>query len=670
MLTIKDPIQHVPLIGPKYEELLAKLEIHTVEDLITYFPVRYKDTSRISLISDLDTLHAKTVRVNVETIRSFRTKYGKYITQATVYDTSGMIEATWFNQPFLTKNIQSGSTILLNGKLSPKRNKPQLYSPTYELVRDTVSKHLGRIVPIYKLTQGITNKWLRARIANLLENHQYLLERFNDAIPQEIVERYDLLDKKSALEQVHFPQSRLLRKRARERLAFEELYEIQLLLVKKIDGRKKEKGPDIAVKQDQIDAFFASLPFTPTAAQRRVTYEILEDFKNKWPANRLLQGDVGSGKTLVAAALAIATVDSGYQIAVLAPTAILAKQHFQSFQVFLKSYGYEIQLITGSTEKAGENGLALQLQKANIVIGTHALLHRHADLFDNLGLLIVDEQHRFGVKQRRLLAQVGAKNHDRPHTITMTATPIPRSIALTLFGDLEISILDEMPAGRIPTKTYLVPQDKRADSYQWIEKMIIGGQTKGSRPTQVFWLCPLIEESDKLQTKAVITQYELLENEIFPNLSIDLLHGRLSDEEKDAKINRMHELKTDVLVTTSVIEVGMDIPFANIIVIEGAERFGLAQLHQLRGRVGRRAKHESWCFLFTSENASPEAKDRLQYFAGEDSGLKVAQYDLKRRGPGEVYGTKQAGIPNLKIASLGDTDLIKQTREAAEKTLL
>lgn len=658
MLKLTDPLNKVPLIGPKYQRLLEKLDLETIEDLLYYFPTRHADTSKISLISELNTIKRKTIQCEVEYIKNIRIKFRRFITEARVTDESGSVDVIWFNQPFLTKNLKPSSKILLNGKLNPKRNKPQLYSPSYETLEKGQLTHLGIIVPMYSVTEGMTSKWLRSRIQFLLKKHPYLLKNAKNTIPQDIQKRYDLINLDDAIDNMHFPPNKQKLNFAKKRLAFDELLSIQLKLVKKIQERKGEKGPKIKEFEKEIKKLLENLDFKPTKAQLRAVKEIAADFKNNYPANRLLQGDVGCGKTLVAAAVSIPVVKSGYQVAIMAPTAILAQQHYETLTELLRNTHFTVQLVTGATKRFNN----ATIQQFNIIIGTHALLHRYENLFHKLGLVIIDEQHRFGVAQRKVLVKQQKKMFS-PHKVTMTATPIPRSIALTLFGDLDISIIDEMPEGRIPTQTRLVPHTKREDSYKWIEEQI------RTTKNQVFWICPLIEESEKLQTKAVITEYEKLETEIFPKLRIDLLHGRLSDEEKNEKILRMKQGKTDILVSTSVIEVGMDIPDANIIVIEGAERFGLAQSHQLRGRVGRRANRKSWCFLFASENASPIAQKRLKYFANVNDGLKVAKFDLSNRGPGEVYGTKQAGIPDLKVASFGDIKLIKQTREAAEKML-
>jgi len=655
MLKLGDSTNNIPLIGPKYQKLLDKLNIFTITDLLNYFPSYYSDTSKIFQISELDSLEKKTILCTIDDIQNIKLRNKKFITKAKGHDNSSTIEIIWFNQPFLNKTIKTGSKYLLNGKLNAKSNKTQLYSPTYEIYKNRPTTHLGIITPIYSTTDGISSKWIRSRINYLLKNHIYLLNDLKNILPQNLQKRYDLINLDTAIQQIHFPKDQTSLKKAEKRLGFEEMLKIQIKLVKKINKSRKAKSSSINKSYKKIKEFLSSLNFEPTKDQIKAINEITSDFEKKYPANRLLQGDVGCGKTLVAAAISIPIIESSYQVAIMAPTTILAEQHFKTFKELFKNNKYKIKLVTGN-EKNKNN---LSIEKPDIIIGTQALLFRFKNLFSDLALVIIDEQHRFGVKQRELIISQNSKGY-MPHKVTMTATPIPRSIALTLFGDLNISIIDEMPKDRLPTKTYFVPHQKRKASYDWIKKQI------KNKDSQVFWLCPLIEESEKLQTKAVTTEYEKLENKILPGLRIDLLHGRLNNEEKNNKIQRMKSKKTDILVSTSVIEVGMDIPDADIIVIEGAERFGLAQLHQLRGRVGRRANQESWCFLFTSENVSTEAIKRLKYFSKVNDGLKVAKYDLQNRGPGEVYGTKQSGIPDLKIASLLDTILIKQTREAAE----
>lgn len=676
MLTLSSTVNDLYSVGPRYSYLLNKLGIYTVKDLLFYFPFRYEDRSTIEKITDLDPIKSATVEATVEKIKNIRTRGGKTITQAVVFDDSGKIEVIWFNQPFLTKTIKESSKVLLNGKLKSNRNKPQLYSPTYEVLKESPSIHFKGIIPIYSITKGLTDKWLRSRIKFLLTKTPNLFDEIDDNLPQGVRESYDLEDLKIAIKEVHFPTNFDALKKAKYRLAFEELFTIQLKVLREKQKRLGLKSPEIIKNKTLIEKFKKSLSFELTQDQIKSSEEILEDLSKKVPMNRLLEGDVGSGKTVVAAIAALATINNGFQVAILVPTSILAEQHHSIFKSLLEPFKITVAKVTGITKKSFSKVMKL----SNLIIGTHALLFRNKELFNNLGLIIIDEQHRFGVEQRNTLSTTPLRIENGvkifPHKLSMTATPIPRSIALTIFGNLDISIINQMPKGRIPTKTYLVPPEKRKSSYNWIKQKVKEGN-------QVFWICPLIDESEELtkrsqgkDIKAATIEFEKLKK-IFPTLKIELLHGKIKPKEKDEIMAKMKDCKIDILVSTSVVEVGMDIPNANLIIIESAERFGLAQLHQLRGRVGRREK-ESWCLLFTStrneiEESAVEtfetyekAINRLKYFSSHNNGLEVAQYDLQIRGPGEVYGTRQSGIPNLKIADITDIELVKKTREAAE----
>lgn len=654
MLRLEDNILMVPLVGPSYAERLSILGIQSVKDLLFHFPSRTEDTGDIVSITELSTSENRRISCYIDRISNFRTRGRKYITTAVVSDSSGKIEVIWFNQPYLTKTLKKGSQAILYGKLNPKQKKAQLYSPLWEQTTGNNVTHLAKITPHYPLTEGISEKWLRSKISYLLSTHKYLLEQLTEDLPVNIRNEEDLIDISTAVSDAHFPKEEGKFEKAVERLAFDELLGIQKNLLKRKKTRELQTGPEISLDPKILSNFLSKIPFKPTIAQLRTITEIFSDMKKSFPANRMVQGDVGCGKTLVAAAVSLPVMKSGYQVAIVAPTGILAKQHFESFQEFYKENNWKIGLITGKTKASGID------KEYDLIIGTHAIFHRYENLINKLGLIIIDEQHRFGVKQRETLSKVLQKH--KPHKITMTATPIPRSMALSLFGDQDISIIDEMPPGRKPTTTHVVPHSKRKDSFSWIEDKVAEGN-------QVFWICPLIEDSEIIRVKSATKQFEELSKSRLGKFNIKLLHGRKDDAEKNSIINSLLEKKTNILVSTSVIEVGIDIPDANIIVIEGAERFGLAQLHQLRGRVGRRKNKDSWCFLFPSKGASSEAKKRLEFFSKQDDGLKVAEYDLKRRGPGEVYGTKQSGIPNLKFASLLDLDLIKRTRRVAEKIM-
>jgi len=479
-------------------------------------------------------------------------------------------------------------------------------------------------------------------------------------MPEEIIKAEKLMDLPTAVKNIHFPENDELLKSARERLSFDELFLLQLkVLTKKKQWQKisSKEEKSMTTKKETLKKFTDSLSFDLTNAQKQTVKEILEDLEKPFPMHRLLQGDVGSGKTIVAIIAALNTIYNGHQVVLMAPTEILAKQHYQSFLKFLKEHSLNIQFIAGSTSTGQKKEVIKQMKTGtcDIVIGTHALIQDQIG-FKNLGLAIIDEQHRFGVKQRAKLKEIGKS----PHLLSLSATPIPRTLAITVYGDQDLSIIDEMPPGRQRIITRIVPEEKRQDAYRWIEDQVRKGR-------QTFVICPLIDESDFLEVKSVLQEYERLSEHIFKDLSVGLLHGRLKQEEKDQIMEDFNENKTNILVSTSVIEVGIDVPNATIMIIEGTERFGLAQLHQFRGRVGR-GEHQSYCFLFTDKLATDGLK-RLKAMEKHHSGFKLAEIDLEIRGPGEIYGVRQSGIPDLKMASLTDSELIARARARAEGIL-
>lgn len=645
-MNLKDPIDKLPLVGPTYAKKLEKLEIRTIEDLLNHYPFRYDDFSLISPISRVQPGETVTIRGKVEKIANEYTKNRRQIQKATVSDDYGQIELIWFNQPFLAKTLKTGQIYNFSGKVEWFGRQKAIISPEYEASKSGCI-HTGRLVPVYPETAGISSKWLRSRMKTALD---LLSDQIREFLPQEILDKEGLLTQKEAVSQIHFPNSKTLAESSRRRLAFNELFLIQLsALIRKKEREEKAQGKPFNVSADRIQFFIDKLPFELTGAQKRCVEEIASDLRKNTPANRLLQGDVGSGKTVVAAAAAYLACLNGYQTLFMAPTEILANQHFKTFQELLEPLGIKTALITGSTKTPAS--------EVQIIIGTHSLLYQNFDP-DRVGLVVIDEQHRFGVEQRALLAQKGLF----PHLLTMTATPIPRSVALTLYGDLDLSVIDELPKGRIKIKTWVVPKTKRQDAYKWI-----GAKLKESGQ-QAFIVCPLIEESESLSSvKAAVKEFETLSEKIFPNLKLGLLHGRIKPKQKDQILNDFKQGRLDILVSTPVVEVGIDIPKATIMLIEAADRFGLAQLHQLRGRVGR-GSLESFCFLFT-ENETPEVIRRLKTMEMTNIGMELAEMDLKLRGPGEVYGTKQHGFTNLRAASLTDLALIQKTRKAAEEIL-
>lgn len=636
-------------VGENTAKKFHRLGIQNIKDLLFHFPSRYEDTSKIKNITDLEaTDELQTVQGKIISIKNIFTRNRKKLTTAKVADTTGGIEVLWFNQHFLTKILKLGTIVLLSGKYDAKTKK--LISPKYEPISEyREPTHLARITPIYPETKGLTSKFLRKIIKDLF-TYTNIEKIAKEKLPKRILDENDLISLPEAMQFLHFPEKFDEVEKGKDRIAFGEIYNILKKVERQKQKQSKYKAEPILTNQKLVNDFLNNLTFKPTNAQIRCIDEVLEDIASERPMNRLLEGDVGSGKTLVAATAALNTLSNEFQTAILVPTQVLAEQHYKTFMSFLPWLEDEIALVTRNKKLDASF-------KKKIVIGTHAILHQAYNLFDNLGLVVIDEQHRFGVKQREFLSEfvknIGEKNKILPHVLSMTATPIPRSLILTLYGNLELSIIDEMPEGRIPVETHVVPNAKRKASYEWIRKEV----KKGG---QVFVICPLVEESDKLQVKSVKEEYKRLSEKVFPELKVTLLHGKVKPAEKEKILIDFKNKKTDILVSTSVIEVGIDIPNATVMVIEDAERFGLAQLHQFRGRVGRSNK-KSYCLLFTDNG---QALNRLQFFASTNEGLKIAEFDLKSRGPGEVYGTKQSGIPNLKFASLMDLDLIKRVKKS------
>lgn len=663
-MDLQSPVSIVPFVGPRYTRALKKLEIKTIKDLIYHFPYRYQDYSLLSKINELQPGEKVTIQGQVISIKNIYTRTGKRIQTAIISDGEGKIEVTWFNQPYLVKTLPVGTQISLSGKVDKFGKKTVLVSPEYEKIINektalqsgrwqtkNATVHTGRLVPVYPETYGLSSKWIRSRIANILSP---ALQSIKDPLPEYILNKYKLIQLNKALQKIHFPQDPKEAETARKRLAFDELLEIQLhSLVRKGHWKEKKLAHKLIINRDKILRFIHNLPFMLTDSQKRAAREILQDLKKGQPMNRLLEGDVGSGKTVVAAIACFVTHTNNLQSAIMAPTQILASQHYKTLQDILSPLGAKVELLTGAHPKSKhETG-------ADILVGTHALVQKNIT-FEKLGLVVIDEQHKFGVVQRALLAQKG-KGAFSPHVLTMTATPIPRTVALTLYGDLDLSTLDELPKGRLKIKTWVVPPRKRKAAYNWIKQ-----QVKNTEE-QAFIVCPLIEESEKetMKTvKAAKAEFERLSQQVFPDLKLGLLHGKVKNKEKDEIMDRMKKGKIDILVATPVVEVGIDMPNATIMMIETAERFGLAQLHQLRGRVGRSDK-QSYCLLF-SGIPSKRALARLRSLEKTLSGRQLAEIDLEMRGPGQIYGTAQHGFPELKVASFNDVELIKATREAAE----
>ncbi len=652
-----DPVEALPLIGPKYAEKLERLEIQTVKDLLYHFPIRYKDTRDIDDIATLKQKGDGTILGRIESIQNTRIRNGRWLTKAQVSDHSGQIEIVWFNQPYLAKSMSTGQTFLFNGKVSSKWGGPSLVNPQYEktLPEKQATTHLGKLTPRYPETAGVSSKWLRARIKPL---KKFIPHIISDYIPKDLADKFELIDLASAVQNLHFPDDVESIEKAQHRLGLDELISIQIKIRKLNKKRNKFEALSIDKQSQMINKLHTSLSYNLTDCQQDAVVEILEDMQSDTPMYRLLNGDVGSGKTIVALTGALNACAAGYTSVIMAPTTILAKQHYQNIKNILQKAGIDtpVNLITSNEKQEISN-------ESQIIVGTHALLYKdHLPI--NTAFLVVDEQHRFGVNQRNELQKLASKSQSgktiRPHYLTMTATPIPRSLTLALYGETNVSILDKLPPGRKKTKTYLVPDKKRHDSYEWIKKHLDNGE-------QLFVICPLVEESEKVDAKSAENEYERLKSEVFSNKTLALVHGQMKDAEKDKVLEDFRQKKYSILVATPVVEVGIDIPNATMMIIENAERFGLAQLHQFRGRIGR-DNQQAYCFLFTGSEEEGVYK-RLEFFSKTNSGFKVAEYDLKRRGPGEVYGTKQSGLLQLHFADLSDNKMIKTAGEIADKLI-
>lgn len=653
MLSLDTKVYSLGGIYKRYANALEKLGIITLGDFLYHIPFRYDDFSLISKIGQIQPGEIVTIRGNVIDIKNQYTRRGFTIQKAKIKDDTGSLDVVWFNQPYIPKSISQGELISLSGKVEMKVNKFVIQSPDFEIGENDFI-HTGRLVPVYPETRGVSSKWIRRQVYKLLnENKNEII----DYLPQEIKIKSLLPDLLDSLGKIHFPNNLDEAEKSKRRLSFDELFLMQLgANVRRNEWNKNLMGKSFNIKkhQEKINEFIKKLPFELTNAQKSAVDEIFNDLSKNEPMNRLLEGDVGSGKTVVAAVSIYLAYLNGFQSVFMAPTEILAQQHYRTISTLLEPMGLMVGLQTSSNKRNWK--LDIGNLKFDILIGTHAVISEKVK-FDKLGLVVIDEQQRFGVEQRSLLRKKG----NNPHVLTMTATPIPRTIALTMYGDLDLSVLDEMPKGRKLIKTWLVPRIKRKAAYEWIKKQI--NQTN----TQVFIICPFIEESESMQTvKAATKEFEILKN-VFKNYKLGLLHGKLKSKDKERVLNEFKNKKFHILVATPVVEVGIDIPDAGIIVIEASERFGLSQLHQLRGRVGRNDR-QAYCLLFT-DSISPQTQQRLKAMETTSVGSKLAEFDLKMRGPGEIYGTKQHGRKVLKVASFSDFDLIKKTREESEKII-
>lgn len=661
-ISLDGPVTVLPGVGPQRAQQLAALGVTTVRDLLFLVPRRYADYSQVVPIGRLGRL----VRIGEEVtctvigevahleVRETTTRR-RYVA-VELRDETGSIPVVWFN-PYIARQLSVGKQIAVSGRLERIGSIVRFRNPEWEPV-DAGLQQAGRIVPIYPLTQGLYQRQLRQLTRTALN---FTLSEIRDPLPQAIRERYRLAALPWALEQLHYPESLQAADEARRRLAFDEFLVLQLSLVQRRLAWRAQAGRAIPLDRELLERFLASLPFQLTTAQRRALEEILADLADSHPMSRLLQGDVGSGKTVVAAAAALLVHRAGFQTAILAPTEILAEQHFRTLTRLYNGLSGKkrplIALLTGSTPERDRNAILAGLASGalSLIVGTHALLEERVQ-FRELAFAVIDEQHRFGVLQRHALRSKG----ENPHVLVMTATPIPRSLALVLHGDLDLSIIDELPPGRQAVKTFVIPGKNRTRAYAFVRREIERGH-------QAFVICPLVEESEAIEAKAATAEYERLQRQIFPDLRLGLLHGRMTAREKDVVMTQFRDGEIDILVSTAVVEVGIDIPNATVIVIEGAERFGLAQLHQFRGRVGR-GSDPSYCLLI-SDAESELARQRLEAVASTTDGFRLAEIDLELRGPGEFLGTRQSGLPNLRFATLADLSTLQSARRAAEEIL-
>ncbi len=653
-------VSELPGIGETMQAKLARLGVRTILDLLRHYPTSYKDYSQITQIKDAVVGSEVTVvakLLGISSRRSFRRRLT--IQESIIEDESGTMRALWFNQPFISKTLEIGKVYRFSGRVEMKRGL-QLNAPVFEAF-EKEAVHTARLIAEYALTEGITHKQMRFWIHEALQ----MVSEITDPMPKEILKKEGLASLSEALRLIHSPSSLPDVSTAKKRLAFDELFLLQLhsqQIQKKFQRLRSRNIPFVATATQKI---VSALPFALTVDQKRATFEILKDMERKHPMNRLLEGDVGSGKTVCAMIAAHSAIEAGLQAAMVAPTEILAKQHFETAKKVFGSFDVKVTLVTSKTRltwggksKKVTAALADATKKSDLVIGTHAVFEKKI-AFRDLGLIVIDEQQRFGVMQRSFLQK--KYSGYTPHFLSMTATPIPRSLALVLIGELEISLIRSKPKGRKKIGTFLVPPAKREDAYGFIKKELLQGH-------QAYVIFPLIEPSAKLQAKALLAEHKKLQEVIFPEFRVGFVHGRMKKEEKDEAMTTFREGKMDMLLSTSVIEVGVDVPNATVMMIENAERFGLAQLHQLRGRVGR-GSDKSYCLLFSGSSAE-NSLERLRTLEKLDDGFALAEADLKFRGPGQVYGTLQSGyLEQLKIASLEDRALVNIAKEHAAKLL-
>ena len=678
-LSIDSPVDRLRGVETKTSARLQRLGVSTIRDLMYLFPRRHNDYSNVAKISELEPGQDHTIVGTVWEARE--TKMGQRgrlkATEAVLSDETGNIRVVWFGQPYLAKVLKPNSRVAISGRVDVYKSQLQFQSPEFELLdRAEGLIHTGRLVPVYPLTQGLTPRKMRGLVSQAIEKWGGQLEDF---LPEDLRARLNLGPLPAAVVQAHYPDDATTLERSRRRLAFDEFFLLQMaVLTRRKQWQDTTQGVPIEADPKVLDGFLASLPFSLTGAQERCLGEILGDIKRSAPPmNRLLQGEVGSGKTVVALAALLAVASRGHQGSIMVPTEVLAEQHFETVTELLGGVTKPVRennliaayldplpgpisvgLLTGSTKATAKREIQRRASEGtlDILIGTQALIQEGVEM-PRLALAVADEQHRFGVTQRAALRQKGTVS---PHVLVMSATPIPRTLALTLYGDLDISTIDEMPAGRQMVQTLTLAPERRDAAYEFVRKQVQDGR-------QAFVICPLIEESEAVEARAATEEYKRLSKEVFPDLRVGLLHGKMPSREKDLVMRSFRDGGTDILVSTAVVEVGIDVPNATVMAVEGAHRFGLAQLHQFRGRVGR-GEHKSYCLL-VSEYSSQESRERLAAMENIHDGFKLAEVDLKLRGPGDFFGTRQSGLPALRVATLADHDLLRLARDEAAKLL-
>jgi ATP-dependent DNA helicase RecG len=657
-LALERPVSAVKGIGPGIQRHLTAMGIETVEGLIYHFPRRYLDRSQIVPIRQVRIGEDVTVVGTVRKVAERKTAQRQSLLQVSIYDGTAYLYGVWFNQSYHADRLKVGTEVAFSGKVQYRYNQLQITNPAYDVLNDpgevgVDTVHTGRIIPLHPASQKLSTAVLRRLIKQALDTYGDL----PDPLPARLTERYHVPSHAAALRQIHFPTGLPALKEARRRMIYEELFILQTGLAIR---RKRVREESVSVPHAQpgprVGEFIAALPYRLTGAQQRSFQEIAEDMQKTHPMNRLLQGEVGSGKTLVALLALLLTVENGLQGAFMVPTEVLAEQHYATLSRMAETLPWlRIALLTSSTPEAERRRIlaAAGEGELDVLVGTHALIQRDVD-FRTLGLVVIDEQHRFGVRQRVSLKEKG----EHPHFLIMTATPIPRTLALTLYGDLEVSVLDEMPAGRAETVTRIFHPRERSEAYELAEREIEAGR-------QVFVVCPLVEDSQNLEAKAAQSEADNLRG-VFPSRRIGLLHGQMKKAEKDQAMQDFRERRSDILVSTTVIEVGIDIPNATVMMVENADRFGLSQLHQLRGRVGR-GSEKSYCLLFT-EAENEEAQRRMEAMRDISDGFKLAEVDLELRGEGSLFSERQSGLPDLRLAKLSrDYPLLQKAREDAFK---